>query len=675
MPMSPGLQIPGLPIFDHPEGIREAAARLVEAARAVQRTAAAVQVDWTHLVWCYNAPEQYQVLTAMTPPSDRALDLIEKTQVAEAALSAYADRLAELNAQRRALVLDILAFEEHRDRVEWENTRNGRLDNLADFWHEESVGLLRAEENLNGQVAYLWEAKDRAENECVNALGDLWGAPDFGLSGEMDVKSDFINGQTRGAYVALSRTGQAPWGRPAGWTESDWTVKKQMLEDGATDAMIEGGIFAADLAGWTTDGRTEAARSGLVQFGSDAGTLFTTPGIFTTSAEQKAESADRLGAAAVASTGYGTYRTNGWHTVGGFVPDALLSVATGGAYLAPRAGMRGVLSSHHIPGGLPPNFSRLTPATKTRTLQSVTSARQRLESLIDTQIGGPGRSLGFSPTSAGTPGLRAPQQTPPESLTRLNNIKDSPGRSPDPLHASAGPRVANASSPSHSIPPVSWEKDFDAERLLAEFPPEVAQAALPMIERARTVEPKVTADFLAALPENARPNGLEHRIKSPDSLASKIDRRGVTASPYAASASMTDVLRYTGVVDSDTTLLAMASSVVSELEVNGWKVTSAQHSYVPDSPYKGLHCLVRSEDLDVTMELQFHTEQSQTIKTLTHSAYEVVRDPRVPDTERFAADRYLRETSEQILEPPGIEDFNYLGDVEVRKIVYPRKRS
>lgn len=673
--MSTGLQIPGLPIFDHPESIREAAAGLVEAARAVQRTASAVQVDWTHLAWCYSAPEQYQVLTAMNTPSDRALDLIEKAQVAETALSAYANRLAELDAQRSALVLDILAFEEHRDHVEWENTRNGRLDNLSDFWHEESVGLLHAEEDLNMQVAYLWEAKDRAENECVNALGDLWGAPDFGLSGEMDVKSDFINGQTRGAYVALSRTGQAPWGQPAAWTEGDWTVKKQMLEDGATDTVLEGGIFAADLAGWTTHGRKQAARSGLAQFGSDAGTLFTTPGIFTTSAEQKAESARRLWAGAVGATGYGTYRANGWHTVGTFIPDALLSAATGGTYLAPRAGVRGILSSHHLPGSVPLDPARLGPAITTRAHTTAMDARLRLENVIDTQIDGFNGATGLSPAFAGPPVLRLPQPTPPESLTRLYSVGDSPGSSTGAVPTSAGPPASGSSSPSRSVPPIVWERDFDPDTLRAERPPQVARVTLPMIERARSVEPEVTADFLAALPDNARPHGLEYRIKSPDSLASKIDRTAEKGSQLTSAPVMTDVLRYTAVVSSDTELLPLARSTVDHLGQNDWVVMSAQHSYVPDSPYKGVHCLVRSDELDTTVELQFHTEQSQEIKTYTHPAYEVARDPRKPTDVRARADAWLREISVDIPEPPGIENFTTLGDVEVRRIVYPRDRT
>lgn len=676
--MNAGLQIPGLPIFDHCEGVRAGAADLVHAARAVHRTAAAVNVDWTHLAWSYRAPEQQQVLSAMNPPSDRALDLIEKVQGAQAALSAYADRLAELDAQRSTLILDILAFDEQRDRVERENRDNDRLENLSDLWHNESVGLLQAEETLNRRVANLWEAKDRAENECANALGDLWGAPHYALSGETDVNSQHKNGQTGGAYVAPSRTGQAPWGRPAAWTEGGWTVKTQMLEDGATDTVIEGGIFAADLAGWTTDGRTAAARSGLAQFGSDTATLFTTPGLFTTSAEQKAESAQRLGTSAIGATGYGTWRANGWHTAGTFIPDVILSVATGGTYLAPRAGVRGALSSHHIPAGITFNPGSLTPVIQTRSRRSMTDARIRLDTVIDTHIGGLAGETGLTPAVAGASSHRLPLRTPPASLTRLNSVGDSPHRPRTAGPLAAGPLAPGPSTPStpaRSVPPIFWEKDFDPQTLRATYPPEVARATLPMIERARAVEPEVTADFLAALPDNARPHGLEYRIKSPESLASKIDRKLAHLAPGSSAPPMSDVLRYTVVIGADKDLIPSATSIADRLSSDGWVVTSAQHSYVDGNRYKGIHCIVRSDELGISVELQFHTEASIGVKERTHGAYEVSRDPSAPMAERLLAGAWLRDQSATLPDPPGIESFDRLGGVGVRQIVYTTDRT
>lgn len=111
----------------------------------------------------------------MDAPAERALAFVEKIDVAHQALSAHADRMAELDAKRRTLVLDILAFEERRDAAEYENRRNDRWENTKDLWAEESFDLTRGEEALETRIETLAAAKDHAQNECVNAIGDLWG--------------------------------------------------------------------------------------------------------------------------------------------------------------------------------------------------------------------------------------------------------------------------------------------------------------------------------------------------------------------------------------------------------------------------------------------------------------------------------------------------------------------
>lgn len=671
VPMGAGLDIYGLPVFDHPEPVRSAAAELTKAARAVHRTAAAVQVDWFHMAGAYNAPEQGQVLRAMTPPADRALALVDKAEIAEAALSAYAERLTELDARRSQLVLDILAFREHQQEVEWANSQNDRWDNVTDLWAEESVHLLQAEESLNVRVADLKSAKDRAENECANAIGDAWGAPHYSLAGETNVKSPYVNGQTGGGYVSLSRTGQAPWGRPALWTEGDWTVKKQMLEDGAVDTVVDGVVFAGTVAGLGREGRTEAARSGLSQFGADAATLLTVPGLMGSRAAAKEASARRLGGAAISATGWGTWRTSGWHTAGGFIPDAVLGVATGGTYVAPRAALRSAMASRHLPIGMTLNPTRLVPVIQSRARQSTLNAHTRLSRFLETN----GAHLaGSAPVFAGPIGHRLPQQTPPSSLTSLNSMADGANGPGAGASGQTGAPSGDVSS-GGDIPPVIWEEKFEVKTLRADYSPEVVDATLPLIDRARAVEPAVTADFLSSLPEDARSHGLEYRIKSPDSLASKFDRKSPEVDGGLSSIAMTDVLRYTAVVGTHEDLISATQSMVTDLSHNGWVVTSAQHSYVMDSPYKGIHCIVHSDNLDVSVELQFHTEQSQAVKTDTHPIYEVARDPRASPANRAQADAFLRRASDDISMPTGLDHFKQLGGVKIRTIVYSPDRT
>lgn len=666
--MGAGLDLSGLPVFDHPEVVRSAAEEVTRAARAVHRTAAGVQVDWFHLAGAYNAPEQGQVWGAMTPPADRSLALTDKAGMVEAALSAYADRLSELDAQRSQLVLDILAFREHRQEVEWTNNHNTGWDNIQDLWAEESVHLLQAEESLNVRVADLMTAKDRAENECANAIGDTWGAPHYSLVDETTVNSRYAHGQRAGGYVALSRTDQASWGRPALWTEGDWTVKKQMLEDGAVDNVVDGLIFVGTVAGFGPEGRTEAARSGLSQFGSDAATLLTVPGILGTSVSAKEASARRLGAAAVSATGWGTWRTSGWHTAGGFIPDAVLGLATGGTYVAPRAAVRGALASRHIPRGMTLNPTRLIPVIQSRTRQSTLTAHARLTSFLDMHSGSFGAP---KPAIAAPVGRLLPPQTPPTSLTSLNNMAGDANGVTHTGRTGAGSGAGDVAS-ARDIPPVIWEEGFDLETLRSDYAPEVVDATLPLIDQARAAEPAVTADFLAALPGNARSHGLEYRIKSPDSLASKFDRRSSSGPLADTGRAINDVLRYTSVVRSSDELIPSATAIVDELGDNGWVVTSAQHSYVPGNRYKGIHCTVYSEKMDLSIELQFHSEGSINVKDATHQAYEVLRNKRLPIQERIRADARMREQSAKIDPPLGVDEFLSLGDEKVQVLTYPR---
>ncbi len=108
---------------------------------------------------------------------------------------------------------------------------------------------------------------------------------------------------------------------------------------------------------------------------------------------------------------------------------------------------------------------------------------------------------------------------------------------------------------------------------------------------------------------------------------------------------------------------------------NGWVVSSAQHSYVPNNAYKGIHCIVHSDRLDASFELQFHTEASIAVKDATHRTYEMARDIHAPMGDRLRADAWLRQQSSVLSDPPGVGSFTDLGGVDVRRIEYLAKRS
>ncbi|CAN5471330.1 hypothetical protein BH23ACT6_BH23ACT6_25820 [soil metagenome] len=95
------------------------------------------------------------------------------------------------------------------------------------------------------------------------------GAVDYHRHGEIDVKNSHVYGRTWGGYSELASQGETPWGRPSSRTDGDWTVKLHNLDVGAENYVLETALGAADLAGVTTEGRTQAARSGMKQYGND----------------------------------------------------------------------------------------------------------------------------------------------------------------------------------------------------------------------------------------------------------------------------------------------------------------------------------------------------------------------------------------------------------------------
>ncbi|MGB3684753.1 MAG: RelA/SpoT domain-containing protein [Ornithinimicrobium sp.] len=667
--MSAGIEIAGVPTFDDPAQIYASVEDLGSRVRAVHATAADVQVQWCRLAGAYNAPEQQQVIDAMSPPSQVALRLTEHIATAQRALTTYADRLADLDAQRTTLVLDLLAFSRDRGDMEAENADNNAWESVSDHFEREAILMARREDALHDRVIALQVAKDRAENDCVNAIGALWGAPDHHLGGETHVQSPYRYGSTADGYEALARSGQAAWDRPASWTGGPWQVKIDRLDQGGQDALAGIKDAGFDVAGLNGAGRAEASRSGMAQFGKDAWTYGSLIGFLRANNTQRRASAHRLGQVGLASIGYGTWSHDGWHTAGGFLPDAAATYATGGLFAAPRFAGRAALASG-LPSGVRLSPGKHAAVWRSRTGDQVSQAQIRLNTWLDTHLQ-VGDQPGTRPAVAGVAPTARPQSTPPGSLWAMDTGDHAKGSASDAGPASSG-AVARASVAGHQVPPVNWGKHGQVGE---QYPAQIHAAVEPIINKAIAAEPAVTQDFLTALSEGARAHGLEHRIKSPDSLASKISRKSEDLDSGELNTGMDDVLRYSSVTSASDDLITKAEQTVASLQSNGWTVSRAQHTYVDDNPYKGIHCILRSDELDLSIEVQFHSELSQRTKDETHRSYEISRDPTVSDERRLAADTRSREASSIILDPLGLGSFNRLGGVPVEVVAYPRLRK
>lgn len=184
----------------------------------------------------------------------------------------------------------------------------------------------------------------------------------------------------------------------------------------------------------------------------------------------------------------------------------------------------------------------------------------------------------------------------------------------------------------------------------------VAGPVVARVKAVRAAEPAITGDVLESLPAGTRADGLEYRMKSPQSLARKVaDRHSANPwhSPAEHLAQMTDVVRYTMVSRTPRTVFSDAEKLASSLQERGWTVTQADHSYTEGAMYKGVHFLARHPSGE-TVELQAHSEESMRVKALNHVDYEVLRDPKRPTEERLAARRQMHERSAALETPRGL---------------------
>nr|WP_172686871.1 hypothetical protein [Prescottella equi]AKF16087.1 Putative nucleotidyltransferase domain, Rel/Spo-like family [Prescottella equi] len=222
--------------------------------------------------------------------------------------------------------------------------------------------------------------------------------------------------------------------------------------------------------------------------------------------------------------------------------------------------------------------------------------------------------------------------------------------------------------PAPGRPDVDWAHDpaNAPEYLYETYPTYVAGIVVDMMATAKQQESQMTSDVLDALPSDARMHGLEFRMKSPDSLARKLNDRcekSPMRDPEHIADAITDVVRYTAISDPDR-VVATARTLADRLIERGWTITEVEHSYLDGNQYKGLHLLARHSSGRVA-EFQFHTEASQNVKDATHVDYEAVRDPRLPLTERAALVEKMTAVWAQAPTPAGVPELTELGGCKV----------
>ena len=157
---------------------------------------------------------------------------------------------------------------------------------------------------------------------------------------------------------------------------------------------------------------------------------------------------------------------------------------------------------------------------------------------------------------------------------------------------------------------------------------EAAAKAESLLAKARQAEPALTRSIQgSAESQGGTMVGLEHRLKTPESLARKIassaQERNMTAE--RAAERIRDAIRYTATFPPEN-LVAGAKTTLAKLQEEGNIILKLRNTWLnPQSSYKGVNVQLRSLDGQV-FELQFHTPESFWAKDEgTHAIYEEMR--------------------------------------------------
>lgn len=193
---------------------------------------------------------------------------------------------------------------------------------------------------------------------------------------------------------------------------------------------------------------------------------------------------------------------------------------------------------------------------------------------------------------------------------------------------------------------------------------EIHGIAQSVLDRARSVEPKVTHDLrhgvesrggrMDSLMDSPNDPG-DFRFKSHESLVRKLRdksaQKGITPEEYAPK--IADALRYTAVFNPDT-MVEDSQKLFDHLQSQGHTVSSVENTFHHGQVYSGVNANMVAPN-GVPYELQIHTPQSIAIKNKIHHDYEIVRDPNASLAERKLAYNRMFALNTLLQRPAGFE--------------------
>jgi hypothetical protein len=115
-----------------------------------------------------------------------------------------------------------------------------------------------------------------------------------------------------------------------------------------------------------------------------------------------------------------------------------------------------------------------------------------------------------------------------------------------------------------------------------------------------------------------------------------------------------DGIRYTFLFESGDYVVGVRE-LTRRLEEGDFELGVVKNTW-GNEEYKGINTRWLDHESGVRFEVQFHTEESWTVKQATHDAYVKIHNTDTPVEERERLRDYQREISAQVLQPPGWEE-------------------
>lgn len=240
-------------------------------------------------------------------------------------------------------------------------------------------------------------------------------------------------------------------------------------------------------------------------------------------------------------------------------------------------------------------------------------------------------------------------------------------RCPDLARYHAMPVTQIAPAHRQDIPDVEWLDDATMDKVW-DHGEAAGCNALRILEQLRAEEPQVTDDVMdVAHTAEGWCHGLAFRMKSPHSLARKLDLEFDKAAAVAATTGAgpidpqkvadqeaDDAVRYTICVKDTDQVVPALGTTIDGLREHGWTIDKIKDSYLSDNSYKGLHIIARAPS-GRPVEVQIHSQESIDVKDIIHTDYEIARSADVEPDERAAAGDRCVIASRQIRNPAGLD--------------------